>query len=473
MKKKTLVHLIQLGIMMLFSVASFAQTVSNQPALNQNSLTKIGSNLLDIDNFLFITKGRIGIEKGNKSAVIDSNGTFVIPWGKYRIRGQSNAAKYGVIVATDDNGMNYLLNADGKVLFSHKEKIEINELGFAVVGYYPTLKVIQVNGKEIPGLTKIYNRRNSYEFELADEHNDLLNYINPDQERMLFKKSVEDTVSVVEAKKLALPPNHTQLISATRARITRITWGYVSISGKETIPFRPYLHARPFSNGMAAVCKLDEFNVEKWGFINEKGEEVIPFQFSVEPGHFNSGLAMIRPANSTEIHCAYIDKTGKVIYSVPKRNKRDYYLLGEEYGGTHKRQGYYMNGYTIHCNLKGDQFYLVDTLGNRKDFNLVLRNNHIDLPKGALADISTHDLDGIYFRIRTVHSNDGYGILYGDGRVRIPPMFSYPKIDLDSFSDLAIAFQERDPAKNEPKYRIGVINKQGKFILEKGEGPKW
>lgn len=458
--------------------AIVAPAAANSPVNAATGFLAPNVKVLDIDKFLFITKGSIGINKGSKYAIIDADGNFIIPWGKYSIPEQFNSSysKYGVILVADNDQVNHLLSPEGKVLFSSKNTINFNLLGFALVGFYPDLKVINSKGQEVTWLTRICNKRSDYKIQYKFElDNRNIELFRPDVERMLVEKTVTDTISMVDAKKAA-GVKHIQHLEADKVRAVHISWGYVNMSGKETIPFRPYLYARPFYNGMAAVCKKDEFNIAKWGYINEKGEEVIPFQFTNEPGPFNSGLAMVRPASSAEIDYAYINKSGNVVYTIPKQRLRKdgYLLLGEGQGASVTSMGTYVNGYTIQHNGIESQYYLVDSLGNRKDLTAIINGHNFATYPGAYPMVQDYNLNGIYFRAhnKTMNGN-AYGILNYDGSVRVPPHFNYARILLDPLSDLAVALQYEEPEKNNNKMRTGVINKQGLYIIIKGEESKW
>jgi len=87
--------------------------------------------------------------------------------------------------------------------------------------------------------------------------------------------------------------------------------GFFDRKGKVVIPAR-YGFARPFSEGLAAVCdsckevREGEHMVAaggRWGFINPRGELVIPFQFE-DAMSFENGRAKVKEAGSWK----YIDK---------------------------------------------------------------------------------------------------------------------------------------------------------------------
>lgn len=78
---------------------------------------------------------------------------------------------------------------------------------------------------------------------------------------------------------------------------TPYTSYYIDKQGKRVT--RDFIEARPFSEGLAAVC--DKNNNQRWGFIDKTGKIVIPCQYkNVRP--FREGLAAVDGG--------YIDKSG-------------------------------------------------------------------------------------------------------------------------------------------------------------------
>ena len=111
-------------------------------------------------------------------------------------------------------------------------------------------------------------------------------------------------------------------------------YGYMDKSGKLAIPCR-YLHAMPFSEGLAAVSMAQEAvlsSIEKgrnseqdsqkksgegrWGYIDKTGTQVIPAQFR-SAGPFSDGLALVQRPGEREL--SYIDHNGKVVLTVSHR----------------------------------------------------------------------------------------------------------------------------------------------------------
>ncbi len=92
--------------------------------------------------------------------------------------------------------------------------------------------------------------------------------------------------------------------------------GFFDKKGKVVIQAK-YTFARPFSDGLAAVCdsckevRQGEYTAVaggKWGFINTSGALVIPLQFE-EATSFENGRAKVRIAGAWK----YVDRKGVVL----------------------------------------------------------------------------------------------------------------------------------------------------------------
>ncbi len=92
--------------------------------------------------------------------------------------------------------------------------------------------------------------------------------------------------------------------------------GFIDKAGKVLIPAR-FDHARPFRDGLAAVCKCSTDHTEgplcsgafgKWGFIDKTGKLVIDYRFA-SVSDFSEGSA----ACQFEGRFGYIDKAGDLV----------------------------------------------------------------------------------------------------------------------------------------------------------------
>jgi len=98
--------------------------------------------------------------------------------------------------------------------------------------------------------------------------------------------------------------------------------GFFNGKGKVVIQAK-YAFARPFAEGLAAVCdsckeiREGEHTVVaggKWGFIDTRGSLVIPLQFE-DATSFENGKARVKEAG----YWKYVDKKGVVVGTSDKR----------------------------------------------------------------------------------------------------------------------------------------------------------
>lgn len=90
-------------------------------------------------------------------------------------------------------------------------------------------------------------------------------------------------------------------------------WGFIDKNGKYIVEPR-YYDVANFSEGLAAVSESKHTTS---GYINKKGEMVITFKDNIlEPKEFKGGLAPV--IQTDEKACSYINKKGKVILNSKK-----------------------------------------------------------------------------------------------------------------------------------------------------------
>lgn len=84
-------------------------------------------------------------------------------------------------------------------------------------------------------------------------------------------------------------------------------YGFTDTTGQMVIPAE-FDGTNGFSEGLAAVCKMDAEGNKKWGYINNRGDVVISLQYSSAES-FSDGLARVAQNNQW----TYIDKNGQVV----------------------------------------------------------------------------------------------------------------------------------------------------------------
>lgn len=111
-----------------------------------------------------------------------------------------------------------------------------------------------------------------------------------DMHRKAFRR-MEETMELMELLEYAEP------FRDSRAN----RWGFLDKRNQQVVIAAKYMAAFGFSEGLAAVKKLDT-----WGFIDIEGREIIPFQYKFV-GHFSDGRVEVFTASDAY----YIDKQGR------------------------------------------------------------------------------------------------------------------------------------------------------------------
>ncbi len=84
--------------------------------------------------------------------------------------------------------------------------------------------------------------------------------------------------------------------------------GFLDKTGAIAIPAQ-FFEAKPFSEGLARVSRLDAQGYEQYGFIDKAGAVVIPLQYKSVQEAFQDGLVGAQPNDSAL--WGYLDKAGE------------------------------------------------------------------------------------------------------------------------------------------------------------------
>lgn len=216
-------------------------------------------------------------------------------------------------------------------------------------------------------------------------------------------------------------------------------------------------YASVFSEGLAAVAKKNEFGELKWGYTDVKGNMVIPFKYSNKPSDFGNGLASVVPVVVEDFKVAFINKRGDIVLKIPTNSPL-------------KAISKFINGYAFSgTGSLGNYDNVLDTTG--KVFKATELFKLFGLPTTYLIQTEPFYNQQMFFAT-------GYdkkkGILDFSTRKYIPAIFEKLSF-FDPVSGLAYAkLFLRDDEKNSKKiYREGYINKDGVFVLIKGEPSKF
>jgi hypothetical protein len=210
--------------------------------------------------------------------------------------------------------------------------------------------------------------------------------------------------------------------------------------------------ATEFSEGLAAVGKLNEVNELKWGFINTKGELIIPFMYSNKPGPFKNGLAHVKSKADED---AWIDTNGKVkirMSDMPTKsiynNQNEYDFVNPVVEIIEKNNA----GKTELLKIDGTTQSFPEYVTRKEDGTFVKKSSGLRIEKsikGQMIISAGYRLLGLADEI---------------GNIIVQPVFSNIGF-FDSKSGLAKAtFQ-----KNKNEEIEGYINREGVFVIVKGK----
>ncbi|MBT1689869.1 WG repeat-containing protein [Dawidia soli] len=328
------------------------------------------------------------VSKAGQYAIINVNGDFVIPYGRYTFMEGFSRGLCPV-------------ERSGKWGF-------INELGQEVIA----CKYLRVHS-----FTK-----NGYALATRSA---------PRAETVLLDRSGKETV--IDAA-LAPPPEAAGSI-------------YISSKGihdkfGKLLLAQSFQKFHQFSEGLAAVAMADQSGV-KWGYIDEKGKTIIPFQYTREPGDFSNGLAYVVPAdNVTDFPYGYIDKTGALKIRMPKGAAR---ITSENSSSFPKPSPFNASGYAISGVMLNRKQCLVDTEGH-----LVTLPDLID-PEFKAFDPNSIQIESLAADDVLFRTKSGAMIVTLAGMVRVPPIFS-DLDHFDPMSGLApAALMNKSGAATQPR----------------------
>ena len=437
-----------------FSLTSnFEANISNgdKSVNNSNLIGSIASNAkyIDADELGKFENGFAIIRKGTRMGILNSNGDQILPYGEYKppILLQEKFINGFMIlqnIRSDKGAIQGFVNRQGKLtwlpLNNYIER-PFNKDGKAIVR----------NGRLLPGNPNYYY---------------VIDTFGKPTGRYLSEKEFYRANQYVVGEDL-VP------FSMSDTKNGKILFGFVDYFGKVIIEPK-YNKVERFSEGLAAVCKPDEYGVEKWGFINTKGETIIPFTYSIMPEAFSDGLALVFPKDNTEFFCAYIDKTNRIVLKLTTK---------EAYTSYNPSQKEFKKGYCI-WSYYGESHKYIDTAGNRySDKEIAAKYKasfnvndyiHLQYPNGASGKIFGNKL---YFEKTELSDETLYRFAYIDLVTGVSSMIPASRFDnpiFDGVSKLARTshYIGKDSA-GKPAYRYGYVNEQGIFMIVKKEAGTW
>ncbi|MBT3880391.1 MAG: WG repeat-containing protein [Candidatus Scalindua sp.] len=232
---------------------------------------------------------------------------------------------------------------------------------------------------------------------------------------------------------------------------------YIDSSGKEFINI-PFVKAKPFSEGLAAV-RRDAYD-DKFEYIDMRGKRVL------EPAYYEAGLfsddrAIVKLTGKDSAKKGVIDKAGNVIV------EPIYNSIGQFTNGISKTQ-YYDQEKGTHINniidSSGKQLIQTPVDWSEPDlkngvirFGLNDKKGLMDLTGKVIVEARYESIDPFYNRIAKfrIEKKGPWGLIDASGKVIAEPKFN----QCEQFSEGLIATQIKGG-------KWGFIDKTGKIIIE-------
>lgn len=427
-------------VLVICSGKNFAQNGSG--SIHPNAVK------LDYDRFLFIADGAIGIKKGDKYALVNVKGEFIVPWGKYEFQHSDiEVNEFGLIKVRNQHPIEAPTNPYRTGYINTKGKVVIPVVyaraGFDLYGIGKVAEIVKTPKSNIIREMMPYVERfvhvnfKGVPLRHFDGHPPAYNVVYGP---MVETYRVDSTfIPVKDSKNM---------------------YGFIDRMGRrKTVFFDPgkYLEIRPYSEGMAAARKFDEFGEPKWGYLDPEGKVVIPFVFTKEPGPFFSGLALVEPLKKDNFDFAYIDKKGDVKFSVPQNlTPIAFYHAAKE---SASEIGYFVKGYAFWYDKAAAKTVMIKPDGSTLFLNDFIKNNN------GTNNYYPRVIQGRMF----VAVGNKLGEFSMDGTLLLSPVLT--SIHADNWAKYYYG-KYYDENKNETE---GVINNDGVFILVKAkpESTKW
>ncbi len=406
---------------------------------------------IDADKIGYFNKGAAIIQKGELTALIDSSGNFIIPYGVYLLeyvqdRDEKRARDFqsGIFKAkkkkADYGTEDLFINSKGKVLIDKK----ICEANFKTADKY-----------------------SRYDFRISDDPN-YIELVSSNAQMPTFYidwtgKSFQVT------KPLRNFSEGRGLINAGDGMMKFITLENKPLNSEV------YEDGQPFINGLACVTKKDAYGNRKYGFINSKGELVIPFQFSTLPDNFYGNATKVLPQNQDQFQYAFINKSGEVIYkhTAEYREKLEGAYFDAFYGNLcisrpYGKHLFTTKGYltSIQENIKGMK---LDAIKN-KNIVEIAGFSYLSWIKNHVNNILVYDKQE---NIQSIRTHTSSYIDLNNGKVIDAPFARIESSDVganhlvfDPVSQLAYAKMYKGySASRRAEYIEGYINRDGVFVI--------
>lgn len=242
---------------------------------------------IECDYMEGFNRGAALIRKGTQYALIDKNGNFIVPYGKFSG------------IATE--------------LTSFADRFSGSGFFYATFFENNTEKRCIINAKG--SIIRLLGDDGLRYYEMSPEKEYLLysparqSGIKPYMEVINFEgKTLRITMETTW--KVANDAFRDDILVYGEYVNSKLLYGFKDLSDKAIL--KPtYAFMQPFNDGVAIIGQYNSLNQLRYGIIDKNGRVLVQPSYENKPNMFETGLASIRANDGTT---AYINKHGKVLY---------------------------------------------------------------------------------------------------------------------------------------------------------------
>lgn len=421
--------------------------IAINPANNRQVAGSIapGAIKLDVDEMRFFFGKYTVMRKGDQEALYDDNMKEIMPFGKYTYPSVEPYVHGNV--ERSYNGGTWLYRSITPSWFGTNGIFNANAKPTKLMGFFERSK------DGMGGRTGFIDQNGKVVFENPGDY-DAEGYRLSVNNNVMVSKKFDGTVITGKANTLRAFTQWPEAgngyyewsggLRATRASESASEYpelsrsveeankrvGYVNRKGEFQV--KPTYHkVAEFSEGIAFVCRKDQYGVEKWGAIDTAGNLLIPFQYGSQPGRFSNGRSLIKAIDASGTGYAMIDRTGKIRFTIPS-NYNDS-IVAADFNAPALNPGpekfLFSYGYTfVTVSTKAgrelgerDNLFLLDTNGRYIPIKQLLRKN---FPNGESIDIMSRIQHNQFLFKVSSNEKEGIGIADVNGNILIAPVFS-------------------------------------------------
>jgi len=409
---------------------------------------------LEVDRFSHFNDGVAIVHKGNATAMINARGEMVYPYNVHEFFAIDNTFR----------------------VLDHR----ISHLG--IFPYGLRKHFMNAKGVQLKGQWATLDFGSGF----LQEVQELYDKPKTAQGRYQFRQIYMDRNARTHTfQNISLSNIHEGIGSFSRNIDGQWLHGYYRMSG-EKIADPQFHEAGPFSDGMAVVGKRDAFGTMKYGYLNAQGELAIPLMFTKRPHPFSAGFAKVEPRDKSEFDYAFIDKSGKVVFSQSGMDKRKQgnfeFQPFQDYGLTTTLGNAFVMDTRFKIQTRNEFFEGFGIMGNTHFHYPEFGNRKMGKP-GPFTVVGEQD-PKIYFTNNEMHHD---GILRGkelrvgfinlhSGTVVLPAFSSIGVFDPVSglaYAELSTVVKASNGHTNGLKTIKGYINTKGEWVILQKEGGTW